>query len=389
MMKKVAIFGDGRLVVIMLVILVIFLSASITLASSTTAEAQSIAPHANESAELSSAASPSAFSCNEGLVNGGFEDRTAWILRTTQYTASYTDQLIRSGSWSVRTGITNPLHNKYSYSSVYQTVVLPADATRITLNFWIFPRTTEPESIPLILPKNPIGLREEVPPPEYDWQFVFILKNGQVIEQLLYRRQNAADWQYHSFDLSHYAGQTIQVYFDTFNNGAGGITSMHVDDVSLEVCTGTPPPDLGTIEGTVSLQGRADHSGAEVCADDGSTPVCVQSDAAGAYSIDAAQGSYSVTVDMQRYLDAEKLNVSVTAGNVTNLTPVTCLGGDTNDDCLVNILDVSLIGSRFGLSCADPNWDARADINNDCTINILDISMAGSNFGKTCPVPWS
>ena len=144
----------------------------------------------------------------------------------------------------------------------------------------------------------------------------------------------------------------------------------------------------GSIEGTVLLQGRSDHSGVEVCADDGSSPVCVMTGPDGAYSIEAAEGSYGVTVEMERYLDAEKLNADVTANGVTNLLPVTCLGGDSNDDCMVNILDISLVGGRFGLSCGDPNWDARADINDDCVINILDLSVTGSNFGGSCPVPW-
>ena len=387
MKKRMAIFGNSRPAVIVLVILVIFLSASISLAAGTAVETQLIP---SPSSDLSPANDLVPFVCTEGLVNGGFEERTAWVLTPTQYTAAYTDQLVHSGSWSMRTGILNQANNIYSYSSALQTVTIPPDATQVTLDFWIFPQTTEPESIPLILPKNPLGFREEDAAELSDWQFVFILKNGQVNEQLLYRRQNVTDWQYHSFDLSHYAGQTIQVYFDTFNNGLGGITSMHVDDVSLEVCTGTPPPpNDGTIEGTVDLQGRTDNSGADVCADDGGTPVCGQTDAAGAYSIEVPGGSYDVTVDMARYLDAEKLNVAVTAGSATTLDPVTCLGGDANDDCVVNIQDISLMGSRFGLSCGDQNWDDRADINNDCTINILDISITGGNFGKTCPVPWS
>ena len=369
------------MVVILFVFLFIFLSASLALASNTALETQYVASSVTE-------ADP--WSCNEALVNGGFEDRTGWTLPGTEYPSSYTDALVRTGSWAVRTGIVNPAHNKWSYSSVLQTVTVPADATRVTLNFWIFPKTTESESIPLILPKNPLGFRQEDAANLSDWQFVFILKNGEVNEQLLYRRQNADDWQNHSFDLTHYAGQTIQVYFDTFNNGGGGITSMHVDDVSLEVCTGIQPPDPdGSIAGSVSLQGRTDHSGALVCADDGSSPVCVQSDASGAYSIDVPPGSYDVTVDMARYLDAEKLNVSVIGGVATNLQPVTCLGGDTNDDCVINILDLSLVGGHFGLSCGDPLWDAKADINNDCTVNILDLSATGGNFNETCPVPWS
>jgi hypothetical protein len=69
-------------------------------------------------------------------------------------------------------------------------------------------------------------------------------------------------------------------------------------------------------------------------------------------------------------------------------TTVTLLGGDANDTDIINILDLSLMGARFSISCGDPRWDDRADINDDCTVNILDLSVAGGNFLKTSPVPW-
>jgi hypothetical protein len=146
--------------------------------------------------------------------------------------------------------------------------------------------------------------------------------------------------------------------------------------------------DRGTIAGIVAMQGRIDHSGAMVCANDGSGPICVETGADGQFSIDVATGTYAITVNMERYLDAEKLNVSAVAGSTTTLPAVTCLGGDSNDDCNVNILDLALMGGRFSSSCGDVNWDERADINNDCTVNILDLAMAGGNFGATCPVAW-
>jgi hypothetical protein len=397
-MKRDAIFGNGRSAAVLFVILVIFLSASLALASNTSQTAQPVPLPADQATVLETNLKLAPVvqndlppNCTEGIVNGGFEGRTGWITTATQYTAGYaTDpEPVRSGVYSMRTGIVNPAHNIFSYSSALQTVTLPADADYITLNFWIFPQTGENESIPLRLPRNPLGIQEADATTVSDWQFVFILNQyGQELERLLYRRQNVEEWQFHSFDLSQYAGRTIKVYFDTFNNGLDGITSMHIDDVSLAICTGTPPEPEGSIAGTVNLQGRSDHSGAEVCADDGSNPVCVQSDASGAYAIDVAPGSYAVTVDMERYLDAEMLNVAVTTGNVTNLPEVTCLGGDTNDDCVINILDLSLAGGRFGTTCSDSNWDPRADINDDCVINILDLSIAGGNFGKSCPVPW-
>ena len=385
MIKRASVFGNGRTAVVLFVILVILLSASLALAS-TTVKAQPVPPPAGE---LSPATSLATSGCTEVIVNGGFEDRTGWTLPVTPYQAVYSEEQVRSDSWSVRNGIVDPLHNVYSYSSAWQTVSLPADAPYVTLSFFLWPQTTEPDY--LSLPSTPLGIQEADAADSGDAQLVLILNEwGTEIERLVMMRENldAGDpWQSYSFDLSHYAGRTIRVYFDAYNNGWAGVTSMYVDDVSLQVCTETS--QVGSIEGTVTLQGRSDHSGAEVCADDGSNPVCVLTDAGGAYSLDAAEGSYSVTVDMARYLDAEKLNVTVTAGSVTNLLPVTCLGGDSNDDCVVNILDLSLVGGRFGMSCGDPNWDARADINDDCTVNILDLSVTGGNFGKTCPVPWS
>ena len=359
----------------------------LALASNAAVTVQSSAPQEVQPA----AANDLPSNCTQGIVNGGFEENTGWVMVSTNYTAGYDTNPVRTGARSMRTGIVNPAHNRYSYSSAIQTVTIPASADYVTLKFWLYPQTGESESIPLRLPKDPLAIREEDAATTSDWQFVFILnKYGQELERLLYRRQNADDWIYHSFDLSKYAGQTIKVYFDTYNNGISGVTSMHIDDVSLEICTGTPPPEPnGSIAGSVVLQGRTDHSGAQVCADDGSSPVCVQTDATGAYAFDLPKGSYDVTVTMARYLDAEKLNVSVASAAVTNLQPVTCLGGDTNDDCSINILDLSLVGGRFGLSCSDTGWDARADINNDCVINILDVTVTGGNFNQSCPVPWS
>ena len=41
-----------------------------------------------------------------------------------------------------------------------------------------------------------------------------------------------------SFDLSQWRGQTVQVYFNVYNDGLGGTAAMFLDDVSLATCTG-------------------------------------------------------------------------------------------------------------------------------------------------------
>jgi hypothetical protein len=144
----------------------------------------------------------------------------------------------------------------------------------------------------------------------------------------------------------------------------------------------------GEVEGYVTLQGRTDHSGVEVCGTAGGPPICTTTDPSGYYLLGLPQDTYDVTVEMDRYLDGEKLGVFVPAGGLVTLTSVTLLGGDAIEDDIINILDLSFMGSRFGLSEGDPGWDPQADINNDLTINILDIVLAAGNFLQTSPVPW-
>jgi hypothetical protein len=148
-------------------------------------------------------------------------------------------------------------------------------------------------------------------------------------------------------------------------------------------------PPVGTIDGYVDLQGRSDDSGAEVCAWDGAVQVaCDLTDASGYYMVEVPEGTYDVTVEIARYLDSEKAGVSVTAGSTTTLSTLLLPGGDANDDDIINILDLSFMGARYGCSIADPCYDPKADINNDTLINIQDIVLAGGNYLETSPVPW-
>jgi hypothetical protein len=111
-------------------------------------------------------------------------------------------------------------------------------------------------------------------------------------------------------------------------------------------------------------------------------------DADGNYSLSVPVGSFDIAVEMERYLDSEKVGVSVVPGSSTTLSYLDLKGGDANDDDIINILDLSFLGARYSLSLGDPGWDDRADINNDLTINIQDIVLAGSNFKAGSPVPW-
>ena len=128
-------------------------------------------------------------------------------------------------------------------------------------------------------------------------------------------------------------------------------------------------------------------AGAQQSLNAGLQVACIPTDPAGNYDLVVSEGTYDVSVEMARYLDAERVNVSVTTG-LTLLPPVTLLGGDAIEDDVINILDLALLGGRYLVSCGEATYDPRADINDDCVINILDLSITGGNFLLSSPVPW-
>lgn len=58
--------------------------------------------------------------------------------------------------------------------------------------------------------------------------------------------------------------------------------------------------------------------------------------------------------------------------------------GDVNDDCIVNIVDLALIGASFGKTAEQPGFNPNLDLNQDGRINIMDLAIVGRSFGKTC-----
>lgn len=177
----------------------------------------------------------------EIVLNGGFESRQGWTLPVTVFPAVYSNLRASSGDWSVRTGIENLSQNVGSYSSVWQQINLPVDMLNATLSFWLYPFSTEVSylSFPTLFLghkpdlKNPQDIKME---PSSDTQCVLILDEfGNVISKLVEQRSNTSSWEKWTFDVTKYKGQTIRLYFGTFNNGYGGVTGMYVDDVSLNI----------------------------------------------------------------------------------------------------------------------------------------------------------
>jgi hypothetical protein len=185
--------------------------------------------------------------CLNGLANSGFENDTAWEIPITAYSAAYSTAQAHTGARSMRTGITLPDDDRYSYSDARQVVTIPSDAVSVTLRMWIYSLSAETST--LSLPERFEGTTFGESALTSDVQYVIILdRYGRWIDTLLWQRSNARAWQELTFDLARYRGQTIKIQFGTYNDGlaGGGISALYVDDAYLEICTSTEPTPTGT-----------------------------------------------------------------------------------------------------------------------------------------------
>ena len=173
--------------------------------------------------------------CSDEITNNSFEKDTGWFIPLTEFSAGYSTVRDHTGERSMRTGITSQAHNRYSYSDAAQTVTISASADDVELSLWIYPISSD--AAELALAEIPPGPTFGTAAMASDVQYVLILdRYGNWIDTLLWERSNSQSWKEYSFDLDRYAGKTIRIQFGTYNTGWGGVTSMYVDDVSLEVC---------------------------------------------------------------------------------------------------------------------------------------------------------
>ncbi len=181
------------------------------------------------------APTPTPTGCSELLLNNSFENNNGWIIPITEFSAGYSTTRAHSGLRSMRTGIEFIEHNRFSYSDFRQVVTIPLSANTATLSTWTWSKSQE-------LLANTVLDRPTREPllgasSGGDVQYILILDAyGNWIDTLLWQLSNLKQWENHTFDLSNYAGYTIKIQFGTFNNGVGGVSSMFVDDVTLQVC---------------------------------------------------------------------------------------------------------------------------------------------------------
>ncbi len=108
-----------------------------------------------------------------------------------------------------------------------QAITLPADTAKATLTFWYYPISGLDD-----------GDRQEA---------LLLNEHDQLLAILMRTNANTASWTRMTYDLSGYAGRTITLYFNAYNDGdENGVTGFYLDDVSVEVCDGEPVPPTPT-----------------------------------------------------------------------------------------------------------------------------------------------
>ena len=165
-----------------------------------------------------------AASCLELLNNGNLEASGGWTFGPTPAPAALVNAPVHSGAFALRLGIASG-GNKVAYSTAYQSVTLPPDATTITLTYWERP-----------------GLSGDIS----DFREVLALRTNYTVLRIIERQNGAGNdqWTQRTFDLTDLRGQTIVLYFNVYNNGSGATLVNYLDDLSLQSCdnAATPTP---------------------------------------------------------------------------------------------------------------------------------------------------
>ena len=157
--------------------------------------------------------------CTDIVVNGSFEsgDFTGWTRPSQNPPGAIVTDTVFGGSYAVRIGaetIADPITTT-AYSSVRQSVSIPADAITATLSLARYRWSGDTSG---------------------DRQYLVVLSGGQIDQFLFSEGAADAGWNTVMYDMLSYAGQTIDLLFSVKNDGLGGTSGMALDDVQLQIC---------------------------------------------------------------------------------------------------------------------------------------------------------
>lgn len=142
----------------------------------------------------------------------------------------------------------------------------------------------------------------------------------------------------------------------------------------------------GQISGQIWLQGRTEHGNTRISG----TLAAARVDRSytgldGSFVLTASHGEgfYTLSASAPGFLSAKGSRpVKLTVGSEFKLAPITLVGGDVNQDNLIDIRDLSYVAYHMG------SPDVQADINGDGQVDVLDLTLIAGNFGIKGPTTW-
>jgi hypothetical protein len=135
--------------------------------------------------------------------------------------------MVHGGARSMLLGILPGETNQFSFSTIWQGVRVPNDATNMTVSAWTF-QAAQPGGGP----DRQLMLVYDVDPGEtLTWQ-------RSPIGTVFAERVNADAWQRRTLtmDVSQYRGRDLWLYSSAVNDGQGGRVWMVLDDIEVKFC---------------------------------------------------------------------------------------------------------------------------------------------------------
>lgn len=151
------------------------------------------------------------------MVNGNFEEKTGWRLPITRHAGVYNTDSAFEGSTSLRVGLVDSDANKFSFSTAYQLIRLPANVKTITLKTVVWRASTSTAG-------------------DRDFQYLIADPQHGRPRRVFFGINNAQLWEPIVYDLTPLKGQLIRLILGAYNDGRGGKTAMFADTVSIESC---------------------------------------------------------------------------------------------------------------------------------------------------------
>ena len=158
----------------------------------------------------------------EGVTNGGFEDGlTAWSIDANSPAPTVSTRQPHGGSSAVLLGTVDFGFEPFGDSAISQIVTLGPGSP--TLNFWMWGVSTDSIT--------------------FDQQYVRVTPidpPGPMVE-LMRDADRLQTYEQREISLAQFANQTVQITFGVHQDGAGDVTGMFVDDISIGSASCGPP----------------------------------------------------------------------------------------------------------------------------------------------------